>query len=55
MTPEQITEFRRLLTAGKVPDDRASEERVFHRGWNGGVDFAERMLRRVLGEKENPT
>jgi hypothetical protein len=54
MTLQQLAEFRDLLAKGKVADDRQSDERVFLRGWTAGVDFAERMLCRVLGEKEGP-
>lgn len=54
MTPQQLDEFRTLILAGKVPDDRLSETRVFHRGWNAGVEFCEQMLKCVLGEKEQP-
>ena len=51
MTPEQLQQFRDLLAAGKVPDEKASEKRVYLRGWNGGLEFAQAQLAKVLGEK----
>ena len=52
MTPEQLKQYRSMLSSGRVPDNRLSDTRVFHRGWNEGLDYAERMLRKVLGEQE---
>jgi hypothetical protein len=51
MTPEQLQQFRDLITSGKVPDDKASEERAYLRGWNGRLEFVERQLAKVLAEK----
>jgi hypothetical protein len=51
MTPEQLQQFRDLIKAGRVPDEKASENRVYLRGWNGGLEFAETHLAKVLGEK----
>lgn len=51
MTPEQLAEYRQLLVAGKVADDKLSEQRAFLRGWNEGVAFAELMLKHVSGGK----
>jgi len=53
VTPDQLKQYRSLLTSGRVPDNRLSDTRVFYRGWNEGVDYAERMLRKVLGEPVN--
>lgn len=55
MTPQQLQQYRDLLASGRVPDNRLSDTRVFYRGWNEGVDYAERMLRKVLGEPVNTT
>jgi hypothetical protein len=36
------------LTAGKVADEKTSPDRVFLRGWNDGVAFAENQLDKIL-------
>ncbi len=48
MTEQQLQRLRELLTAGKTPDERASEQRIYLRGFNGGIDFAEQMIAKVL-------
>lgn len=52
MTEEQITEFRGLLKAGKVPPDSKSLEYEFRRGWNEGIEFAQVMADKVFGKEE---
>lgn len=52
MTPEQIQQYRDALRAGKVADDKASEARVFLRGWNDGIAFAEMQLAKIVGKEE---
>lgn len=54
MTPEQLTEYRSLLSAGKVKPDKMSDKYAFHRAWNEGIEFAEKMADKVFG-KEEPT
>ena len=51
MTPEQIQQYRDALRASKVADDKTSENRVFLRGWNDGVAFAEMQLAKIVGKE----
>lgn len=50
MTPEQLQQLRDKLTAGRQPVFRG-ETNPHPRGWNDALDFVERMLKEVLGEK----
>ena len=48
MSPEQLQQLLALIAAGKVPDERLSERRVFLRGWNEGIEFVEDQIKKVL-------
>jgi hypothetical protein len=48
MTPEQLAKLLELMTLGKVPDEKLSADRVFHRGWNEGIEFVEALIKKVL-------
>lgn len=48
MNPEQLAKLLALIAAGKAPDEKASENRVYLRGWNGGVEFVEEQIKKVL-------
>ena len=52
MSPEQLQAFRDALRAGKVTDEKASPDRVFLRGWNDGVAFAEMQIDKIFGKEE---
>lgn len=50
MTPEQLAQFRERLAANRQPQHRG--DRYAHpNGWNDALDFVERVLKEVLGEK----
>lgn len=50
MTPDQLTELRARLEANRQPIDRAN--RYAHpNGWNDCLDFVERTLKELLGDK----
>jgi hypothetical protein len=48
MTDEQLSEYRRRLTDGKVKPEKISPDYAFHRAWNEGIEFSERQLDSVL-------
>jgi hypothetical protein len=50
MTPEQLQLLREKLAASHQPQDRA-EKHVFTRGWNEALDFVEKTIKEVMGEK----
>jgi hypothetical protein len=50
MTPEQLQALREKIAAGRQPDDKWWTDRAYPRGWNGGLEFAEKCIREVLGE-----
>jgi len=50
MTPEQLTQFRERLAANRQPVFRG-EQYAHPRGWNDALDFVERTIKEVLGEK----
>lgn len=52
MTPAQVQQFRALLTDAKPPREQLGTEHVFLRGFNEGLECAERLLRKALGERE---
>lgn len=52
MTEEQINEYRKRLSLGKVDPDKVSTEYAFQRAWNEGISFAERQLEAVLKERQ---
>lgn len=50
MTEDQLKLLRDRLAAGRQPVDRA--ERYAHpHGWNDALDFVDRTIREVVGEK----
>lgn len=51
MTEQQIAEYRRRLTSGKVKPDKVSQDYAFQRAWNEGVEFCERQLDAVLKDQ----
>jgi hypothetical protein len=50
MTPDQLKSLREKLAQNRQPVTRA-EQNAHPRGWNDALDFVERVLREVLGEK----
>jgi hypothetical protein len=50
MSPEQLQRFLELISLGKVPDDKASPDRVFLRGWNAALEFVDEQTKKVLAE-----
>lgn len=48
MTEQQLADFRRRLSNGKVSPDKVSTEWAFQRAWNEGIEFCERQLDSVL-------
>ncbi|BEV44785.1 hypothetical protein [Afipia carboxidovorans] len=52
MTEQQLAEFRRRLSNGKVSPDKVSTEWAFQRAWNEGIEFCERQLEAVLRGKD---
>lgn len=50
MTPDQLAQLRAILAANRQPVDRA-ENNAHPRGWNDGLDFVEKQIKEVLGEK----
>lgn len=51
MNPDQLQQLRDKIAAGRQPDDRLDSQRVFCRGWNAGIDYVDRCIKEVLGEK----
>jgi len=50
MNPEQLALLRQRITEGRQPEHRLT--RYAHpRGWNDALDFVERVIKEVLGEK----
>lgn len=50
MNPDQLKALRDKLAAARQPVDRA-DQHIHPRGWNDALDFVERAIREVLGEK----
>lgn len=50
MTPEQIAQFRERLDANRQPEHRTDRYAHPH-GWNDALDFVDRVLKELLGEK----
>jgi hypothetical protein len=50
MTPEQLQQVRDHLAANRQPVFRG-EQYAHPRGWNDALDFVERTIKEVLGEK----
>ena len=51
MTPEQLQQLRDKIAANRQPDEKLDSGRVFCRGFNAGLDFVEKCIKEVLGEK----
>lgn len=52
MTDEQLADLRKRLARNRQPVDRHPWSRHEHpRGWNDALDFVERQIRDILGEK----
>lgn len=47
MTLGQIAEYRKILELGRVADDKLSEERVYLRGFNDDVKFAQKHFDQI--------
>jgi hypothetical protein len=50
VNPDQIALLRERLISGRQPVTRA-EIHAHPRGWNDALDFVEKVLKEVLGEK----
>lgn len=50
MTPAQLNQLRERIAANRQPVDRA-ERNAHPRGWNDALDFVERTIKDVMGEK----
>lgn len=50
MTPEQLAAFRARIEQGRQPKGKWNES-PFPRGWNEALDYVEKVLKEVLGEK----
>jgi hypothetical protein len=50
MTPEQLQQFRDTLAANRQPEFRATQY-PHPNGWNDALDFVERTIKELLGEK----
>jgi hypothetical protein len=50
MSPEQLAQFRERIAANRQPVHRA-QQNAHPRGWNDALDFVERTLRELLGDK----
>jgi len=50
MTPEQLALLRQRITEGRQPEHRAAVH-AHPNGWNDALDFVERTIKEVLGEK----
>jgi hypothetical protein len=50
MTPEQLAQLRERIAASRQPVFRA-EQYAHPRGWNDALDFVERVMAELLGEK----
>lgn len=51
MTPGQLQQLRDVLAANRQPAERG-DRYAFPRGWNECLDFVERTMRDVLGERD---
>lgn len=49
MTTDQLQLLRDKIAAGRQPVERY-EKYAYPRGWNGALDFVEKVLKEVLGE-----
>lgn len=51
MTPEQLQQLRDRIAAGRQPEHKLTDARTFVLGWNGGLEYVEKVIKEVLGEK----
>jgi hypothetical protein len=52
MSPEQLQALRDKITVGCQPVDRSPWAHNVHpRGWNDALDFVEKCIKEVTGEK----
>lgn len=53
MTPDQLQQLRETIAANRQPVDRSPWSRHEHpRGWNDALDFVERTIKDILGERD---
>jgi hypothetical protein len=53
MNEDQLAQYRHVLELGRVPDNKLDPQRIYLRGFNDGVKFAQEQLERAL--KSNVT
>jgi hypothetical protein len=51
MNPDQLAQFLQIIAASRQPVERA-DAYAYPRGWNGALDFVERVRRQVMGLPE---
>lgn len=51
MTPEQLAQLRERITAGRQPEGSPHMRDAHPQGWNDALDFVDRTIKEVLGEK----
>jgi hypothetical protein len=51
MKSAQLKSIRDALKAGKVAPDKLSDEWVFQRGWNEGIEFAQMQIDKIFGKE----
>jgi hypothetical protein len=51
MTPEQLALLRQRITEGRQPAGTPRMRYAHPNGWNDALDFVERTMKEVLGEK----
>jgi hypothetical protein len=50
MTPEQLKALRDKMASNRQPVDRTEQYR-HPQGWNDALDFVEKCIKEVIGEK----
>lgn len=50
MTPAQLQQLRDTMTTNRQPVARG-EQYAHPRGWNDALEFVERTIKEILGEK----
>lgn len=51
MTPDQLSILRQRITEGRQPEATGVLRYAHPRGWNDALDFVEKAIKEVLGEK----
>lgn len=51
MTAEQLATLRQRITENRQPEVSGVIHYAHPRGWNDALDFVERTIKEVLGEK----